>query len=140
MAANDSDNPATTTDDWAKAFIDPPPLTVPVNANFDSDVVAWFKSPGRGYQARMNACCDATWRCPESQGEGGREWQLWSGLPEFVKHLYRHLDSLPSPSVYRLRLLWRALHACQKTSIADSEPRFLALRAADFVPPDDVLG
>lgn len=55
MAANDPDNPATAKDDWAKAFIGPPPLTTPVNAKFDSDVVAWFKSQGRGYQARMNA-------------------------------------------------------------------------------------
>jgi uncharacterized protein (DUF4415 family) len=55
MAANDPDNPATAKDDWAKAFIGSPPLTVPVNAKFDSDVVAWFKSQGRGYQARMNA-------------------------------------------------------------------------------------
>lgn len=55
MAASDTDNPATSKDDWANAFIGLPPLTVPVNAKFDSDVVDWFKSQGRGYQARMNA-------------------------------------------------------------------------------------
>ena len=26
-----------------------------VTAKFDSDMVAWFKRQGRGYQARMNA-------------------------------------------------------------------------------------
>jgi len=25
------------------------PLTLPVNARFDPDIVAWFKSQGRGY-------------------------------------------------------------------------------------------
>ena len=55
MAARDADNPATVADDWANAFIGAPPLKEPVNAKFDADVVAWFKSQGRGYQARMNA-------------------------------------------------------------------------------------
>jgi uncharacterized protein (DUF4415 family) len=30
-------------------------LSRPRNAKFDEDVVAWFKSQGRGYQTRMNA-------------------------------------------------------------------------------------
>lgn len=55
MALGDCDNPATTTDDWADAFIGLPPQKTPVNAKFDEDIVAWFKSQGRGYQARMNA-------------------------------------------------------------------------------------
>jgi uncharacterized protein (DUF4415 family) len=55
MAMDDADNPATSQDDWANAFIGPPPLKTPVNANFDVDVVDWFKAQGRGYQARMNA-------------------------------------------------------------------------------------
>jgi uncharacterized protein (DUF4415 family) len=55
MAADDRDNPATGKADWAKSFIGMPPLKTPVNANFDVDVVEWFKSQGRGYQARMNA-------------------------------------------------------------------------------------
>lgn len=55
MARADRDNPATTEDEWANAFIGLPPLKTPVNAKFDVDVVAWFKSQGRGYQTRMNA-------------------------------------------------------------------------------------
>lgn len=54
MAKADADNPATTYDDWAKAAVHVPAKT-PVNAKFDEDVVNWFKSQGRGYQARMNA-------------------------------------------------------------------------------------
>ncbi len=55
MAARDKDNPATRKRDWAKSFAGLPPLKTPVNAKFDADVVAWFKSQGRGYQSRMNA-------------------------------------------------------------------------------------
>jgi len=55
MAARDAENPATKKSDWAKSFIGSPPLKAPVNAKFDVDVVDWFKSQGRGYQARMNA-------------------------------------------------------------------------------------
>lgn len=55
MAAGDADNPATKKADWARAFIGAPPLKTPVNAKFDVDVVEWFRSQGRGYQARMNA-------------------------------------------------------------------------------------
>lgn len=55
MAARDADNPPTKKADWAKAFIGVPPLKAPVNAKFDVDVVEWFRSQGRGYQARMNA-------------------------------------------------------------------------------------
>jgi uncharacterized protein (DUF4415 family) len=55
MARGDRDNPATTADDWAEAFIGLPPRKTPVNAKFDEDVVAWFRAQGRGYQARMNA-------------------------------------------------------------------------------------
>lgn len=55
MASDDPDNPATAAEDWAQATIGPPPLKTPVNANFDVDVVAWFKAHGRGYQSRMNA-------------------------------------------------------------------------------------
>jgi uncharacterized protein (DUF4415 family) len=55
MAVRDADNPATEKNDWASAFIGAPLLKTPVNAKFDVDVVAWFKSQGRGYQARMNA-------------------------------------------------------------------------------------
>lgn len=55
MAARDADNPATKKEDWANAVVGVPPSKVPVNAKFDVDVVEWYKSQGRGYQARMNA-------------------------------------------------------------------------------------
>jgi uncharacterized protein (DUF4415 family) len=55
MAADDRDNPAATTDDWIDAVVGLPPLKTPVNAKFDSDIVDWFKSQGRGYQTRRNA-------------------------------------------------------------------------------------
>ena len=55
LAQADTENPATTADDWAHGVVGLPPLKMPVNAKFDADVVAWFKSQGRGYQTRMNA-------------------------------------------------------------------------------------
>ncbi|HEY1960981.1 MAG TPA: BrnA antitoxin family protein [Rhizomicrobium sp.] len=55
IAVHDAENPATKKEDWAEAFIGLPPHKTPVNANFDVDVVQWFKSRGRGYQAHMNA-------------------------------------------------------------------------------------
>lgn len=55
MAVDDEENPATTGEDWIDAVVGLPPAKTPINAKFDSDVVQWFKSQGRGYQARMNA-------------------------------------------------------------------------------------
>lgn len=55
MAEADKDNPATSRAYWADAKIGLQPLKTPVNAKFDADIVAWFKSQGRGYQTRMNA-------------------------------------------------------------------------------------
>ena len=55
MAAQDQDNPATEMDDWANAQAVLPPRKTVINARFDTDVVAWFKSLGPGYQPRMNA-------------------------------------------------------------------------------------
>lgn len=42
---------------WAKARIIMPERRnkTQITAKFDSDMVAWFKAQGRGYQARMNA-------------------------------------------------------------------------------------
>lgn len=54
MARDDLENPITTGGDWADAWIGPAPYKQPVNANYDSDVVRWFKSHGRGYQSHMN--------------------------------------------------------------------------------------
>lgn len=55
MAANDADNPATDESYWADAAVGLPPPKTYIHAGFDSDVVKWFKSKGRGYQTRMNA-------------------------------------------------------------------------------------
>ena len=42
---------------WRKAQVVMPDARkkTQVTAKFDSDVIAWFKRQGRGYQARMNA-------------------------------------------------------------------------------------
>ncbi|WP_244475661.1 BrnA antitoxin family protein [Methylobacterium sp. Leaf466] len=56
MAANDGDNPATLSEDeWSNAVVGAPLPKTPIHASFDSDVVAFFKRGGRGYQMRMNA-------------------------------------------------------------------------------------
>ena len=55
IAEADPENPATTAEHWANATVGYPTPKTPVNAKFDVDVVDWFKSQGRGYQARMNA-------------------------------------------------------------------------------------
>ena len=65
LASEDPDNPATRADaEWAHAVVGHPPLDADaparpakpgIHARFDSDVVAFFQSGGRGYQDRMNA-------------------------------------------------------------------------------------
>src|ERR1043166_257984 len=75
------------------------------------------------------------YRCVQ-EGWGVRASRLLTALLRFLKHLYRNSDALPSRSVYRLRLLWRALHAYQKISIADSAPRSPVARAGDFARPN----
>lgn len=43
--------------DWSKAVVGKfyRPIKEPVTVRLDSDVVAWLKSAGPGYQTRMNA-------------------------------------------------------------------------------------
>jgi uncharacterized protein (DUF4415 family) len=55
MAARDTDNPAADEAYWASAAVGLPAGKTYIHAGFDSDVVRWFKSKGRGYQTRMNA-------------------------------------------------------------------------------------
>lgn len=56
IAEEDEENPATiSNDEWAHAVVGLPPRKTSIHANFDSDVVEFFKSDGRGYQTRMNA-------------------------------------------------------------------------------------
>lgn len=55
MAAEDEENPGTTSEDWAEAYVGLPPAKTRIHASLDADVVDWFRSRGRGYQTRMNA-------------------------------------------------------------------------------------
>ena len=55
IAAEDQDNPGSDEDHWAQATVGLPPGKTSIHASFDRDVVAFFKSGGRGYQTRMNA-------------------------------------------------------------------------------------
>jgi uncharacterized protein (DUF4415 family) len=41
--------------DWSTIEISAPHRKQPVTLRLDADVLAWFKSSGRGYQTRMNA-------------------------------------------------------------------------------------
>ena len=54
-----SDTPEITPEMFAKAVIrrglKPLPRKVQITLRLDSDVLAWFKTQGRGYQTRMNA-------------------------------------------------------------------------------------
>ena len=53
-AESDPDARPYTDEEWAKLeFIRPG--KVPVGLKLDADVLAWFKSRGRGYQTRINA-------------------------------------------------------------------------------------
>jgi uncharacterized protein (DUF4415 family) len=55
MAAEDDENPGTEETDWANATVGLPPRKTRIHATIDTDVVAWFKSHGPGYQTRINA-------------------------------------------------------------------------------------
>ena len=55
VAVEDEDNPAGDEDHWAESTAGLPPGKTSIHASFDRDVVAFFKSGGRGYQTRMNA-------------------------------------------------------------------------------------
>jgi uncharacterized protein (DUF4415 family) len=66
-AEADPDAGPYTDEEWAKvAFIRPE--KVPVGLKLDADVLAWFKSRGRGYQTRINAVLR---RYMEAQRRGG---------------------------------------------------------------------
>lgn len=40
--------------DWTKAVKGLPPPKEPIKLRIDADVLAWFRSTGKGYQTRMN--------------------------------------------------------------------------------------
>ena len=52
-----SDLPPLDEDFWARAVPNPffKPVKTPTSVRIDSDVLAWLKSQGKGYQTRMNA-------------------------------------------------------------------------------------
>src|SRR5215207_507856 len=54
-AESDPDSRPYTDEEWATAAFVHPPDKVPVGLKLDTDVLAWFKSHGRGYQTRINA-------------------------------------------------------------------------------------
>jgi uncharacterized protein (DUF4415 family) len=54
-AADDPDNPPWTEEEWARARVVFPQGKAPVTLRLDKDIIAWFKSRGRGYQTRINA-------------------------------------------------------------------------------------
>jgi uncharacterized protein (DUF4415 family) len=64
-ALNDGDGPPMTDEEWAKNEVSSAGQ-VSVGLKLDSDVVAWFKSQGRGFQASINA---ALRRYMEEQGK-----------------------------------------------------------------------
>ena len=41
--------------DWAQATVVIPPAKAAISLRLDTDVLAWFKAQGRGYQTRINA-------------------------------------------------------------------------------------
>ena len=53
-ALSDPDALPMTDEEWAQGAIDSS-VKVPVGLRLDSDVLAWFKSNGKGYQSRINA-------------------------------------------------------------------------------------
>jgi uncharacterized protein (DUF4415 family) len=54
IAANDPESRPLTDDEWAKIkLVDP--FKEPVTIRLDRDLVAWFRSKGKGYQTRINA-------------------------------------------------------------------------------------
>ena len=54
-----SDSPEVTPEMFANAIVrrglKPPPTKAQVTLRVDSDVLAWYKAQGRGYQTRINA-------------------------------------------------------------------------------------
>jgi uncharacterized protein (DUF4415 family) len=52
-----SDIPPLDEEFWARAVLNPffKPVKTHASVRIDSDVMAWLKSQGRGYQTRMNA-------------------------------------------------------------------------------------
>ena len=50
-----SDAPATDTEFWSAAVVNPPMVKRQVTLRIDPDIVEFFKNSGSGYQTRINA-------------------------------------------------------------------------------------
>ena len=75
-AADDSDNPPWTEEDWKNARIVWPQGKAPVTLRLDKDIIAWFKARGRGYQTRINAVL-----CAFVEAQKPRDWPAASAVP-----------------------------------------------------------
>ena len=53
--AEDPDQSFWSEEEWAQARVVWPEGKAPVTLRLDRDIIAWFKSRGRGYQTRINA-------------------------------------------------------------------------------------
>lgn len=51
---NDPDA-ALTPENWDSLIVEPPLTKSPISLRIDADVIAWFKSTGKGYQTRINS-------------------------------------------------------------------------------------
>jgi uncharacterized protein (DUF4415 family) len=58
----DPDAQPTTAADWKNAVVVIPDTKVPMTVRLDRDVLAWFRSFGKGYQTRINAVLRAYMR------------------------------------------------------------------------------
>ena len=44
-----------TPEEWDSLIVEPPLTKEPISLRIDADVIAWFKSTGKGYQTRINS-------------------------------------------------------------------------------------
>jgi len=52
---------------WANARVMPPRHKAPISIRLDEDILAWFKSQGKGYQGRINAVLRAYFEAHQSR-------------------------------------------------------------------------
>lgn len=66
-----SDIPKTTEAQWAKAKVRPARIKSPISIRLDPDVLAWFRSKGKGYQSRINAVLRAHYEAERDKDTEG---------------------------------------------------------------------
>jgi uncharacterized protein (DUF4415 family) len=67
--------PFWTDEDWANARVVWPQGKAPVTLRLDRDIIAWFKTHGRGYQTRINAVLRGY-----VEAQKPRDWPSASGV------------------------------------------------------------